>query len=100
MLRNFHSKEKWVPGTVIRKISNLLYEIEVGSKIFTRHVDHILRNPTYIGIPKYADYEYMSYDLQSDTGGDIHPPRSLRSKKMYPKRNRRPVDRYVMVPYA
>ena len=100
VLRNFDSKEKWVPGTVIRKVSNLLYEIEVGSKIFTRHVDHILRNPTDMGIPKYDDYEYTSYDFRSDTGGDVRPPRSLRSKKTHPKRNRRPVDRYGMVPYA
>jgi len=42
MVKNYSSGPKWVRGTILRQNGPLSYDVQVGSKVWKRHVDQIV----------------------------------------------------------
>ena len=99
-VRNYKSKEKWVPGIVVGKIGSYLYDVSVGDIIIRRHIDQIIRNCTKQTSSPVVD-DYISYDFEYYDYEDPEPrpyvgiPRR-RIRDSYPVRIRKPVNRYGM----
>ena len=96
-IRNYNSREKWVPGTIVKRIGKVLYDIRVNDKIFRRHVNQIIRNQTSnVNVRDISD-DYITYDYDCNDEPCQRPV--LRSRRIitrdpYPQRDRRPVNRY------
>ena len=99
-IRNYNGKRKWVPGTIIKKIGKLIYDVRVNESVYRRHVDQIIRNDTNQVFSDVVD------DITYEYGGDncanncSRPRRTGIVRDPYPRRERRPVDRYGMVVHA
>ena len=95
LVRNYVTSDKWMKGVVIQKCGTVVYEVKVGPRYFRRHVDQLLHD-TLEGEDDDSD-EYMEFDLTS-IDEDIARPMvtTRRQRKEYPKRNRKPVNRYGM----
>ena len=95
--RKYGGAEKWMAGVITRKLGNSLYEIRSDEKVYRRHVDQILRNYTKTDIVGEEDTdEYLEYDVTRKTLERPQFIREGRYRKSYPKRVRKPVNRYGM----
>ena len=93
-VRDYVTKNKWVPGIIVRKIGSSLYDVKVGSSVCRRHVDQIIEDFTELA--KNTGDEYMDVDFDNQSEAGVRPTfRSSRIPiKSYPIRNRKPVNRY------
>ena len=62
-IRKYCSKEKWMPGIVLKKIGSSLYEVRAGEKVYRRHIDQILSNYTKNKIVEKSIGDYLEYDF-------------------------------------
>ena len=80
-IRNYSGKHKWLPGRIHKRVSNVIYEVDVYGSLHKRHIDQIFIR--FVNDP-YAD-DYMDFEFK-DTRAS--------KRKIYPKRNRKPPVRY------
>ena len=99
-IRKYCSKEKWMSGTILKKIGELLYMVSVDGQSFRRHADQIIKNNTRVQDSKCSD-DYIEYDFGSTIEADRAElierpffPRDRNEDRRYPLRDRRPVNRY------
>ena len=59
--------EKWVPGTVIRRLGPLTYLVKVGRQLHYVHVDHLLR----------TEHENSEEVLDEEGFDDVFPRNKL-----------------------
>ena len=63
-VRNFNKKRQihWIPGNIVKRIGNVLYKVQVGDVIWTRHVNHIMRR--YSDLPETDEYVHsLPHDI-------------------------------------
>ena len=79
-------------GVVRQKLGNVNYEVDVGGKLYKRHVGQLLRNRTSSFVT--SDYgDYYGYDFDETVSRPVIASEN-RFRKTYPKRVRIPVSRY------
>ena len=98
-VRSFNAKQKWIPGKILCKISDVMYTVKVGDKSVSRHVDQIIGNKTELkelDNDSNDDYEFHDYSFENPAGP--RPSSSVRPRSSTPvrrsTRTRRPVNRY------
>ncbi|OON15611.1 hypothetical protein X801_08582 [Opisthorchis viverrini] len=65
--RNFQGPEKWSSGTVLGKKGNVIYEVDVGKEIWTRHINQL--RPNRMQIQYRQEAENFQWDILLDTFG-------------------------------
>ena len=113
MVRSYHGEDRWIPGTVFRKLGPVTYSIDIGKgQTVKRHIDQLRQrgdDPSPKGIPEYPDDHYFQYE--SDTPATDSRPRTPRRddeetlpqrpereetpESRYPRRRHRPPDRFI-----
>ena len=68
LARNYRPGDKWLTGTIMDKIGPLSYRVQVGSKLWRRHVDQLLGAPD-------CPFDFHSGDNQTEESVD--PPEPL-----------------------
>ena len=95
LVRNYIGKPKWLSGNIIQKIAPLSYTVKVRERMIRKHVDHIRSNHGNVLIEK---------NRQIDIGIELLDPPDNReqckptTRKAYPRRIRRTVQRYGIHP--
>ena len=86
-MRNYSNRNKWVRGRIENKISNKMYEVRSGGKLYVRHIDHIIRiDQTFNDDADQDDDDWhINIETENCNGSNGH---------RYPQRIRRPVVRY------
>ena len=113
MVRNLRPGPDWIPGTILRQLGPLSYEVEVEQGLqWKRHVDHLrelaensstFSQSTQLPEKEQPDTTWCSTAFQKTTAGGSHeddpplPPEPSSSDRettrRYPSRIRRPPDR-------
>ena len=98
-VRSFNAKQKWIPGKILRKISEVMYMVKVGDKCVSRHVDQIIHNKTELrelDNDSNDDYEFHDYSFDDPAGprpcSAVRPRSSTQVRRS--TRTKRPVNRY------
>ena len=68
LARNYRPGDKWLTGTILDKLGPLSYRVQVGSRLWRRHVDQLL------GVPD-CPFDFHSGDNQTEESVD--PPEPL-----------------------
>ena len=103
MVRNYRRPDKWVPGTIVRKLGPVTYQVDLGrGNLVKCHSDqlttrleppsgeHSKTNETQTTQDDYFQYPDTSDDpLPEQVDPPHHPP------DRYPQRVRQPPDRYM-----
>ena len=93
LVANHIGKQKWLFGTIVKRIADRTYIVNIRGRHCKRHIDDII--PRLCNKADNPDddswvYEYPSSDGMPNTRNQSLP----RNLRRYPTRNRRPVDRY------
>ena len=95
MVRNFREGRRWIPGEVVARKGPLSYDVSVGNRIWKRHVDHLKSFLGEIENEPERVEETMVSTTQDNTSVERTQERVICSSgHRYPRRNRRPPDRY------
>ena len=98
MVMNYRSSDKWIPGTVLKKLGPVTYCIEIDNgKIIKRHIDQLRHSSTPSGLstPHISNPDTNIQDnFQYSDNQDHVPPEP---EPRYPHRIRRPPDRLMFV---
>ena len=99
MVRDYRHTDKWVPGTIVRKLGPVTYQVDLGKgNIVKRHVDQL----TQCFTPPPPD---STSKETSSIGDNFHYPETTEPLSQepvsdsppsprYPQRLRRPPDRF------
>ena len=113
LVRNHFGKPKWLSGTIIAKIADRTYSVNIGHRNVKRHIDHIVRNKGNVILEKNnndQDPWYIGTEQMDEQDVNIEPrenaaiPAQVQegnqqcSRKIYPARTRKPVSRYGLLP--
>jgi transposase InsO family protein len=107
-VKNFRGGQvKWIPAKVIHRIGNVLYKVQVGSYIWTRHVNHIrkryddsVKDNTP---PSILPYDILIEDHPAEETSVPNttppsPPISVSPNVRHSLRSRPPIKRLVLNP--
>ena len=78
LVRNSFKKPKWLSGTIVEKISDRTYMIEVGERMLKRHIDHIIPSNGEVTIQKKPNDDTWYFNADNKTDNNIQLP--LKSK--------------------
>ena len=96
LVENNKPEPKWVVGTVVEKLGDISYRVQVGNQVWKRHVDQLLQ----------TTITQANTDTNNDITDDLNAwPSTLndslstnqqpeQESRRYPTRLRRPPDRY------
>ena len=51
-MRNHFGKPKWLSGSIIEKIADRTYSVNIGHRTIKRHIDHIVLNHGNVTLEK------------------------------------------------
>ena len=107
MVRNYSDKDKWIPGTVLKKLGPITYHVDVGNgRVLKRHIDQLLQCPEYSQPPTLSETssvnspiaDNFSYPDDQDTTATRPNHESVKvDERRYPQRDRRPPDRFMPI---
>ena len=103
MVRNYRRPDKWVPGTIVRKLGPVTYQVDLGrGNLVKCHIDQLttrLEPPSgehsKTDEPQTTQDDYFQYPdttdnpIQEQVDPPHHPP------DRYPQRVRQPPDRFM-----
>ena len=92
LVENNKPEPKWVLGTVLEKLGDVSYRVQVGNYIWKRHIDQLLQTvitQTDANIENADDMN--SWPTQNDS---LVRQQSEQVSPCYPTRSRHPPDRY------
>ena len=95
MVENNKQEPKWVLGTVLEKLGNTSYKVQVGDLIWKRHVDQLLQTSiTQANTNSKAtdDDDLNSWPPISQDNPTGHQTEQV--SRRYPNRLRQPPERY------
>ena len=95
LVENTKSEPKWVLGTVLEKLGDISYRIQVGHQIWKRHIDQLLQTTITEDNNDNTDDssdELNSWSFTSNVSSTNQ--QSEQKVRRYPTRFRRPPDRY------
>ena len=95
LVENNKPEPKWVVGTVLEKLGNISYRVQVGNQIWKRHVDQMLQ--TTITQANTDNNDDNTDDINSwpSTSNDtLTSQQPEQESRRYPTRLRQPPDRY------
>ena len=95
LVENSKSEPKWVLGTVLEKLGDISYRVQVGNQIWKRHIDQLLLTSITEANSNTTDAnsdELNSWPLTSSDASTSQQPEQ--ESRRYPTRFRRPPDRY------
>lgn len=92
LIRNFPHKQKWISGTVTKKLADRTYIINIGEREVKRHIDHIAKCPVKIEGSQSTLDEHLN--IPDNAEPPVEPANHHQPRKEYPRRVRRPVPRY------
>ena len=96
LIANHIGKPKWLNGKIIRKITDRTYSILIGHREVKRHVDDIIVDRS--GHSDKDDSSWMF--VPTERAQNVRTRNGRQSRKVYPRRDRRPVDRFGLVPFT
>ena len=95
LVENNKPEPKWVVGTVVEKLGDISYRVQVGNQVWKRHVDQLL--PTTITQANTDTNNDITDDLNawlSTLNDSLASQQPEQESRRYPPRLRRPPDRY------
>ena len=95
LVENNKPEPKWVLGTVLEKLGDTSYKVQVGDLIWKRHVDQLLQTSitqTNINSKATDDDDLNSWPPISQDNPTGHQTEQV--SRRYPNRLRRPPERY------
>ena len=104
LVANHVGKQKWLSGKIVVKIADRTYMVQMGNKEFKRHVDDIIFHSSGKSDAEDSSWMFLSADgdVAAERHGEVEEQvertrNSVRPRRTYPRRERRPVDRFGMV---
>ena len=95
LVENNKPEPKWVVGTVVEKLGDISYRVQVGNQVWKRHVDQLLQ--TTITQANTDTNNDITDDLNawpSTLNDSLASQQPEQESRRYPTRLRRPPDRY------
>ena len=95
LVENNKPEPKWVVGTVVEKLGDISYRVQVGNQVWKRHVDQLLL--TTITQANTDTNNDITNDLNawpSTLNDSLASQQPEQESRRYPTRLRRPPDRY------
>ena len=100
-VRNHVGKNRWFTGYIVSKVADRTYIVKIGVREVKRHIDDIRLAEAGVRDNIFEDNENSDNDswMQDTTRMEVNVPESrpipgTRRHRRYPRRARRPVDRY------
>ena len=95
LVENNKPEPKWVVGTVLEKLGNISYRVQVGNQIWKRHVDQMLQTTiTQANTDNNDDNTDEINSWPSTSNDTLTSQQPEQESRRYPTRLRQPLDRY------
>ena len=91
--RNYSSGPKWIPGTIINKLGNILYAVRTDRGVWRRHANQLQARLQVNDTSTNDNIITASNDLNIQPAQSVPDERPVQSPR-YPTRNRRRPDYY------
>ena len=100
MVRDYRGTNKWVPGTIVRKLGPVTYQVNIGSgNLVKRHIDQLTqRLEAQPLVPETTENPTVEDNFQYPA--IVEQPRQepvVEVCQRYPQRVRRPPDRLMTI---
>ena len=101
MVREFRNSNKWIPGTVLKKLGPVTYRVDVGEgRIWKRHIDHLGMEPQPTTVDATNDTVLIQDNHHYSETTEQSPPQSVidssaPQRVRYPQRVYHPPDRLI-----
>ena len=95
LVENNRPEPKWVVGTILEKLGDISYQVQVGTQVWKRHVDQMLQTTITQANAETNDEitdDVNSWPLTLNDSLASHQPEQ--ESRRYPTRVRYPPDRY------
>ena len=108
LVKNHRGRMKWIPGEIVEKIAERTYVISIGNRNIKRHIDDIRAYGSVTERDRFRQLDENDDTWMYTDNGNlddvINEPAPERNSsynqagpaRNYPRRQRRPVDRYGM----
>ena len=96
-VRDYLSSKKWVSGVVTSILGPTMYKVKLpNGSLVVRHVDQLRdRLPADTNPQQDDQFKFFTADSTDDSAEAPVPPNNSPPRRIYPRRNRRPVERLM-----
>ena len=96
-VRDYLSSKKWVSGVITSILGPTMYKVKLpNGSLVVRHVDQLRDSLHADTNPQHDDqFKFFTADSNDDSAEAPVPPNNSPPRRIYPRRNRRPVERLM-----